>query len=356
MRRTAFFFLFILLVFFFLILTFSTCSESTDPNPHTEVIKWDFGSPQTVLTSGTSGSWDDHHVGWASVILDSDTLKMWYSASNASDNIWAIGYAWSLDGLSWTRYSGNPVMTKTYTWERDIGQPVVIKDGNLYRMWYQGWVGAEPVVVGYATSPDGKNWTKRENPVMDITFGSGEKTQIGLWSVLKIGSSFAGWYYWTDENWNDHWTSGKGFTGYASSSDGISWEDHGTCLSCSGSGWDADFAITPLVTNSDITLNNETISYHMLYLGFDTDSREPSIGYASSQDTYAFKKYEMNPVKWYLDLHTISGSGITLSSVLCDWPETGDFHVWYTESPYGGISSRLNYLKGKLTVEEVEVQ
>jgi predicted GH43/DUF377 family glycosyl hydrolase len=169
MLRITFFSFFILLVLFFEILILSGCSESTDPNDQDsdtkEIIKWEFGSTQTVLTSGTSGSWDDNHVGWASIILDNDTLKMWYTANNNNNNMWAIGYAWSLDGINWTRYSGNPVLTKIYNWEKVPGQPVVIKDAGLYKMWYHGWTAVAPVVVGYATSLDGKNWTRHERRV-----------------------------------------------------------------------------------------------------------------------------------------------------------------------------------------------
>ena len=38
--------------------------------------------------------------------------------------------------------------------------PVVIKDGDLYRMWYRTNFEAPPYYTGYAESPDGIYWTK----------------------------------------------------------------------------------------------------------------------------------------------------------------------------------------------------
>ncbi len=64
----------------------------------------------------------------------------------------------------WFKYEGNPVLNigAPGTWDNSgvrIAR-VIVKDG-VYRAWYTG--GNPPAViprVGYATSPDGINWTK----------------------------------------------------------------------------------------------------------------------------------------------------------------------------------------------------
>ena len=66
------------------------------------------GSP--VLTAGGSGAWDETRIVSPSVIKDGATYKMWYTGRNVAGNN-AIGYATSGDGISWTKYGSNPVLT-----------------------------------------------------------------------------------------------------------------------------------------------------------------------------------------------------------------------------------------------------
>ena len=54
-----------------------------------------------------------------------------------------------------------------------------MREGDVYKMWYTGYNGAPSNIegkaeyaIGYATSPDGVNWTKHEgNPI----FGPGAR-------------------------------------------------------------------------------------------------------------------------------------------------------------------------------------
>jgi len=50
---------------------------------------------------------------------------------------------------------------------RRVIDPVVIKEGGIYKMWYTGEGLDSKWRIGYATSPDGINWTKYAwNPVL----------------------------------------------------------------------------------------------------------------------------------------------------------------------------------------------
>lgn len=82
-----------------------------------------------------------------------------------------IGYATSTDGINWTKYKGNPVL-KTSKGEWDevyVQDPHVVKYRGYYHMWFGGVnkgdnYGQE---TGYAYSTDGINWTKSpHNPVL----------------------------------------------------------------------------------------------------------------------------------------------------------------------------------------------
>jgi hypothetical protein len=79
---------------------------------------------------------------------------MWYSGGQTKSHE-GIGYAYSSDGLNWTRSTSNPIMhwnngvlwrnERTYT-------PVVMKDGDLYKMWFSGKDTSGNYAIGYATS------------------------------------------------------------------------------------------------------------------------------------------------------------------------------------------------------------
>ncbi|MBI4243625.1 MAG: hypothetical protein HY606_06005, partial [Planctomycetes bacterium] len=84
-------------------------------------------------------------------------------------------FAYAELGVDWVKYEGNPVLTLgAYgSWEADhVHNAVVIKEGTIYKMWYNGYDGQRSR-TGYATSPDGVNWTKYSgNPVLSATIGT----------------------------------------------------------------------------------------------------------------------------------------------------------------------------------------
>ncbi len=171
-------------------------------------------SSDPVLTTGSSGSWDQSIVNDPTVLKDGAIYKMWYSGSNGTAS--RIGYATSADGLSWIKYGGNPVLAPSLPWEGSrIFGPTVISDTGIYKMWYGGSDGTA-ARIGYATSPDGITWTKQGNPVLDVgTSGGWEDAYVSRPAVVKIGNTYHLWYVGND-----------GITdriGHATSTDGITW-------------------------------------------------------------------------------------------------------------------------------------
>ena len=102
-----------------------------------------------------TGDWDYNYVSRATIIKNADDdYEMWYSGGTGTMNH-GIGYATSPDGINWTRDANNPILhiddgvgwrnNRTYT-------PMVIKDGNSYKMWYTGKDGvSDNYSIGYAT-------------------------------------------------------------------------------------------------------------------------------------------------------------------------------------------------------------
>lgn len=181
----------------------------------TDGINWTKHAGNPVLTNGTSGSWDYGHVYEPVVIKDNSTYKMWYTGFNGSNE--RIGYAESTDGINWTKYAGNPVLSPTPGHFDGIHAlfPSVIKDGSTYNMWYTGYDGS--FQIGYATSANGINWSKYAgNPVLEQgSSGSWDGHYVLSPSVVKNDSTYI--IFYTGENGSNYQI------GYATSADGINW-------------------------------------------------------------------------------------------------------------------------------------
>ncbi len=99
-----------------------------------------------------------------------------------------IALATSTDGLNWTKYSGNPILSPTETWEGTIlMSPAVWHDGTKFWMWYVGKDSSGMQRVGLASSSDGYNWQK-ENNAQPIYSGSPWNTE----GVHHINVSYHG--------------------------------------------------------------------------------------------------------------------------------------------------------------------
>ncbi len=120
-----------------------------------------------VLTPGGTGVWDEDGVGDPALWFDGGAYHMWYA--NASN--WLMGYATSTNGIDWNKYGGNPVFFTGVSGEWDdtnVAAPHVLFDQGEYRMWYAGFGGSDfKWQRGYAVSPDGVTWSKyEENPIL----------------------------------------------------------------------------------------------------------------------------------------------------------------------------------------------
>ena len=82
--------------------------------------------------------WELNGILDGSVIMDNGTLKMVYMNSNAS----GFGFATSSDGLNWVKDNNNPFFTINNTannWaDDDIAYPSLVKTNNEYRIYYCG--------------------------------------------------------------------------------------------------------------------------------------------------------------------------------------------------------------------------
>jgi uncharacterized repeat protein (TIGR01451 family) len=153
----------------------------------TDGVAWNVYPGNPVLPAGPPGSWDEMESDMPAVIKDGGTYKMWYLGCDAGYTACSIGYATSPDGMAWTKHTV-PVLTGTAgEWDKDfVWGPRVIKNGSTYEMWYHS-----NDQIGLATSTDGINWTKYlGNPV--LTEGWDGAAIWGAWVLLE-GSAYKMW-------------------------------------------------------------------------------------------------------------------------------------------------------------------
>lgn len=148
-----------------------------------------------VIPQGVSG-WDSGTLGNIAVLLDGGTWRALYEARDPSDNTWKTGAATSVDGIAWTKYGSNPVLS--------IAGPDLHKIGSTY------WVFAnESTPRTFANlhttfswfSSDMHSWTKNTNRTADLfdpSLNLGTVTNVngsaGDISILEANGMIYGYY------------------------------------------------------------------------------------------------------------------------------------------------------------------
>jgi sucrose-6-phosphate hydrolase SacC (GH32 family) len=137
------------------------------------------GNPVPVVDHGGA-----NHVNDPSVVHVGGTFYMYYTEAPTGEND-RIYLATSADGISWTKKGMVLDVGAPGSWEPDrVGRPSVLYEDGQFRMWYDGQIYGVARHVGYATSPDGYNWTKHSgNPVL-LHQGAVDVDRVGDWYVL----------------------------------------------------------------------------------------------------------------------------------------------------------------------------
>jgi predicted GH43/DUF377 family glycosyl hydrolase len=152
------------------------------------------------------------------VLKNGSTYMMWYQGLYIYGNgtrVTGLGLATSSDGVTWTKYSGNPVLTGSHP-----VYPWVLRIGDAFKMWYtcRENEGTQDEIC-YATSLDGIHWTENQAAVFQGTGSASDWDGGGVYSanVLYDGNGYGMWY----TGYNAGGTQSQ--IGYATSTDGISW-------------------------------------------------------------------------------------------------------------------------------------
>jgi len=278
------------------------------------------GNP--VFSAGGPGEWDNRLKACA-VLKDSKEpvtkYKMWYVGGETPFFEGAgIGYATSSDGINWIRNENNPVLEPGESWNAEGFSGIcVIKDGPIYKLWYEGLDDENTARIGYATSPDGINWDiNNSNPVFSPGYNDAwDNEDVGNPCVVKEGSTYKMWY------WGDNILTGIDQIGLAVSNDGINWQRAGSepVIAPDQDIWwqDGEGIGTPHV----LRVNS---GYVMAYHAAD-QSGNIRIGLATSSDGLDWKK-ENEPILDPGDENSWESTGIVTGSFIRD---TLHLKLWY---------------------------
>jgi len=130
---------------------------------------WERFQDEPVLAGDPAPSWERLCADHPTVLLINGEYKMWYWAGDfnfATPGL--IGHATSPDGVLWIKHPQPVLVPVGYS---HAGTPDVLyhEASRSYEMWYSLLSGNNSVAIGYATSMDGITWTQRPESFRDRT-------------------------------------------------------------------------------------------------------------------------------------------------------------------------------------------
>lgn len=124
---------------------------------------------------------DPFSLSYPWVAREEQGWKMWYGSNltwgtSPGDMLHVIKYARSSDGVTWERGERAAISLRAGGSEIGVSRPCVIRDEGVYRMWYS--IRDESYRIGYAESPDGVRWTRKDDEAGISTSESGWDSEM----------------------------------------------------------------------------------------------------------------------------------------------------------------------------------
>lgn len=202
-----------------------------------------------VLVPGALGEFDDSGA-MATWLTTHDGKKhLYYIGWNLGVTVPfrnSIGLATSTGDETFTRFANGPLLDRTMTEPHFVASCCVIKDEDIWRMWYlscTGWsaTAAQPkhrYHIKYAQSSNGVHWSR--DGTVAIDFAGPHEYAISRPSVLRDGGTWKMWFSCRGDAYR---------IGYAESTDGIRWQrkDDEAGIDISVEGWDSEMIEYPFV-------------------------------------------------------------------------------------------------------------
>lgn len=178
-----------------------------------------------ILVEARSSSGDLMYSGTGTVlVLANQTVSLSIILQQVPGSTGTVILNISWGGSSnnaWVDFQNNPILVSTNPAYEPGGvkQPVVLYDGQKYRMWYQALYYSAGAFVMYAESPDGITWEKKNNsmPVLYPGEAGWESGGVSPGAVIIENGVFKMFYNGQNS------TKTKWCIGVATSTDGITW-------------------------------------------------------------------------------------------------------------------------------------
>lgn len=300
--------------------------------PVTSQTTWFKYEGNPVLDVGPPGSWNDEGVLINRVIFKDSVYHAWHSGNDGLRR--RVGYATSPDGIHWTkRNSGKPVLDlgAEAVWDhREATFPYVVFAGSRYHMWYYGFDGIT-IRIGYASSPNGIAWKKHiGNPVLTPGPSAWDAGFVTMPAVIGPDATggFKMWYSGNSEPSGYHVE-----IGYATAVDPTTWIKYPNPVLTTGppGSWDDRSLL------SKIVLYNGQV-YEMWYAGSRGTFNTSRTGYATSMDGIHWTKNPDNPVLLPGPADSWDDEAAFVGDVLLDG---SIYRMWY--GGFDGLVTRTGY-------------
>lgn len=276
-------------------------------------------SQNPVFGPAKGNVWDNEDIATSFVVFNGTYYNMWYTSySDTNSNVSGIGFAYSPDGINWTRYPSPVLMHSAEGWDSgNVFEPDVIWNGSTYLMYYSATnTTSISSSIGLAASADGVHWQKNpSNPILTPGPGAYDRLWVKYVSVIFDGVSYKMWY-------SGRSSSTTGFyprvIGFANSSDGIHWKKYAGNPVLSENG--TDNAGLQVVQHPSVVKSGGGYLMAMSENGH-------SILYATSKNGLTWAKGQIPLIN-----NTIGGTGMERDA---DYPSLllgpFDFRLYYTQ-------------------------
>ena len=179
---------------------------------------------QIVLDVGAPGSFDSTQAKYPCVLRVGDEWWLWYNGRTDDRFTGSIGLATSQDGLTWEKQNdGNPVFAHGPPGSFDstkVDHPAVLRFDGQFHVWYTAGDDVSRYTVGYATSPDGRRWTRQNNSQPVLRPGdAGRFDDQAVLHPAVVRDELGVLHMW----YNGVGPQGSFRVGHATSCDGVDW-------------------------------------------------------------------------------------------------------------------------------------
>lgn len=157
---------------------------------------------QLAVDIGASGTGFDASVAYSPhVIKDGNLYRMWYTGRDGGGTV-RIFYGESSNGVNWSNLQVSIISNSQGVYDTNkAASPLVIKDGSIYKMWYSGSDGTNWRIL-YCESNDGINWYNYLLSVDISSQGALDITHVENASVINVKGLGKMWYSGFDgTNW-----------------------------------------------------------------------------------------------------------------------------------------------------------